>query len=114
MRPVCIECCQQPAAINYHRKETTYYRRLCDTCISKKRRQRAPVPAWVRSGYKKKAACDRCGFRARYREQLGVYHVDGNRHNVAVANLKTVCLNCAVEIGKLKAGWVPADLVPDY
>ena len=113
-RPVCAECHLQPAAVNYRRQDKVYYRRLCDTCITKKKKIRPPVPGWVRSGYKKKGACDRCGFRAKYKEQLGVYHVDGNRHNSTASNLKTVCLNCAVEIGKLKAGWAPADLIPDY
>ena len=114
MRPICAECHHHPAAINYQRNGVTHYRRLCDTCITKKKRVKPPVPSWVRSGYRKKPACERCGFRAKYPEQLAVYHVDGNRHNNAASNLKTICLNCAVEIGKIKAGWEPADIVPDY
>lgn len=114
MRPVCTECHQNQAAINYKRNGMTHYRRLCDACGKKKKKIKPAVPGWVRSGYKKKTACEKCGFKSKYREQLGVYYVDGNRHNNSVGNLKTVCLNCGVEIGKLKLGWQPADLVPDY
>ena len=74
---------------------------------------KAPVPRWQTSGYKKKPACDRCGFRARYSAQLLVYHVDGNLHNTDVRNLKTVCLNCVEEIKRSDLPWQRGDLEPD-
>ena len=44
--------------------------------------------------------CDKCGFRAKYPAQLLVYHLDGNLNNNAGYNLRTVCLNCVVEVQK--------------
>ena len=72
-----------------------------------------PTPRWQLDGYKKKSACDRCGFRARYSAQLIVYHVDGDMTNSVVRNLKTICQNCAVEITKVDLPWRPGDLTPD-
>ena len=57
--------------------------------------------------------CDRCGFRAKHSAQLLVYHVDGNLKNNNVLNLKTVCLNCSVEIKRVDLPWRPGDLEPD-
>jgi hypothetical protein len=43
-----------------------------------------------------------------------VYHIDGNLNNNVLRNLKTVCLNCTVEIKKADLPWVQGDLEPDY
>jgi hypothetical protein len=114
MRPICQACNQRPRAVAYHREEKIQYRRLCEYCIKRKRRIPAPVARWKSSGYKKKSTCDQCGFRSKYSAQLWVYHVDGNLNNNNVRNLKTVCLNCTVEITKADLIWRPGDLEPDH
>jgi hypothetical protein len=113
MRPICQLCNQRPRAVAYHRSETIQYRKLCEYCIKRKKRVPVPVPRWKLSGYKKKPMCDQCGFRSKYGAQLLVYHVDGNLNNNNVRNLKTVCLNCTVEITKADLIWCPGDLEPD-
>jgi hypothetical protein len=45
---------------------------------------------------------------------LLVYHADSNLHNTNATNLKTVCLNCTVEIKKSDLPWQPGDLTPDF
>jgi hypothetical protein len=68
---------------------------------------------WKKAGYKKKPTCDRCGFRARHHSQLMVYHTDGDLNNCELINLKTVCLNCIVEITRLELPWRAGDLELD-
>ena len=68
---------------------------------------------WQLNGYKKKATCDRCGFRAKYSAQLQVFHVDGNLNNSSLSNLKTICQNCAIEVKKVDHAWRLGDLEPD-
>ena len=40
--------------------------------------------------------------------------LDGNLNNNNLRNLKTVCLNCTVEITKADLTWRPGDLEPDH
>lgn len=47
------------------------------------------------------------------REQLDVYHVDGNRNNVTGYNLKTVCANCQRLKSTQELGWSIGDLEAD-
>lgn len=112
-RPICKACNQRLCAINCYRNGTVYYRSRCDHCIKKGRRTKPPMARWQSAGYKKKPTCDRCGFRAKYSAQLLVYHVNGNLHNADLANLRTVCLNCTVELKKSEVPWRPGDLEPD-
>jgi hypothetical protein len=112
-RPICPVCNQRSVAINYIRKDKTYYRSKCDQCTKKKRGIRPIKPRWQSSGYKKKPTCDKCGFRAKYNAQLLVYHVDGNLNNSAERNLRTVCLNCSVELVKMDLTWRKGDLESD-
>lgn len=112
-RPLCIVCNKKPAAVNYCRNNTTHYRKRCDSCIRKKKFAPVPKPRWLERGYKKKTICERCGFQSKYKEQLFVYHIDGNLNNTAQSNLKTICANCQIEIAKSKLGWVQGDLIPD-
>jgi hypothetical protein len=114
MRPICQACNQRPRAVAYYRNEQVQYRKLCEHCIKRGKKIKPPVPKWQSAGYKKKPTCDRCGFRAKYTGQLLVYHVDGNLHNNALRNLKTICLNCTVEIKKVDLPWRPGDLEPDH
>ena len=112
-RPNCKACSQRLCAVNYHRNGVTHYRGRCDHCIKKERRVKPPEPRWKAIGYKKKTACDHCGFRAKYAAQLLVYHVDGNLNNSTLRNLKTVCQNCVIDIKKSDLTWRPGDLEPD-
>lgn len=112
-RPLCPACNQRLCAVNYYRDGVPHYRRRCEYCIKKQRRIKPPVARWQSAGYKKKATCDRCGFKSKYSAQTLVYHVDGNQHNTAIPNLKTVCLNCTVELKKSDLPWQPGDLLPD-
>jgi len=113
MRPQCPTCKQRSCAINCYRDDRVYYRSQCDYCIRRGRGIKPAKPQWELAGYKKKPTCDRCGFRAKFAAQLLVYHVDGNLHNTALRNLKTVCQNCVVEIAKTDQTWLPGDLEPD-
>ena len=65
-------------------------------------------------GYKKKPHCEKCGFKAKLKEQLYVYHVDGDLNNTSMTNLKTVCANCASVLAKDGVNWRQGDLVADY
>lgn len=113
-RNLCEVCGKNPVAVNYKKQDKVYYRSRCDRCIRKKRNIPAPKPRWLAAGYKKKINCEHCGFKAKYKEQLFVYHVDGNLNNTALNNLKTVCANCQIEIAKTGLGWRQGDLVPDF
>jgi Zn finger protein HypA/HybF involved in hydrogenase expression len=64
--------------------------------------------------YKKKTACDRCGFKSEDTNQLDVYHVDSDVSNCKYENLKTVCANCQRLLHKLKLPWKRGDLTPDF
>ena len=113
IRPICKSCGKNQCAVNYIREGITHYRSGCDECGRKKKKLKPRKANWTKSGYKKKATCDRCGFRAKYSAQLLVYHVDGNLHNANLRNLKTVCLNCTIEIPRQDLPWRPGDLEPD-
>ena len=114
MRPICPACKQRPVAINYRGEHTVYYRKTCDNCIRRGRKEKAPVARWQSAGYKKKTVCDRCGFRSRYASQLLVYHVDGRMANTELSNLRTVCLNCVEEVRRQAVPWQPGDLQVDH
>jgi len=74
---------------------------------------KSPTPRWQLDGYKKKPTCDKCGFKARYASQLFVFHIDGDLTNSNQRNLRTVCLNCSVEIKRSDVIWRRGDLEPD-
>ena len=112
-RPICPACNQRFCAVNYTRDDKTHYRSRCTVCINKNKRIKTPEPRWTKAGYKKKNACDRCGFRAKYAAQLVVFHLDGNLNNSGLRNLKTVCLNCVVDVRKADLPWRPGDLSLD-
>jgi len=113
-RPKCHFCHAEPCAVNYWRNGKVHYRRLCEPCTRKNRKVATPVPLWFKSGYRKKPICEKCGFKARLKEQLVVMHLDGKKMNVDRTNLKTVCLNCQVEVKKSMLPWQPADVLPDF
>lgn len=111
-RKICPACKKRPVAINYHRNGKTYYKDRCDCC---RRANKRPLPpSWVRSGYKKKEACEKCRFRFKHPEQAFVVHLDGNQDNADWANLKTICANCNIEITHSNLPWKPSKLTPDF
>lgn len=112
-RPICKACGKRLAAINCHKNDRVYYRSRCDVCIRKGRKQKPATPRWQSAGYKKKLVCDRCNFRAKSAAQILVYHMDGNLNNSDIKNLKSVCLNCTVEITRLDLPWRRGDLEED-
>lgn len=114
MRPLCKACGKNFAAVNGYHNDKKYYRSRCTTCIRRGKALPALAPRWKTSGYKKKTKCDRCGFKSRISAQLMVFHIDGDLNNVDLRNLKTVCLNCAVEVTRLDLPWRPGDLEPDH
>jgi len=113
MRPTCPACNQRPRAINCHKNGKIYYRSRCEACSKKNKKIKPPVPRWQLSGYKKKPTCDRCGFKAKHRDQLMVYHIDGDLNHCELRNLRTICLNCAVDVRRSEITWKAGDLEPD-
>lgn len=113
MRPLCQACNRNPAAVNGYHNSKIYYRKRCGECIRRDKKLPRSTPRWQSHGYQKKAQCDRCGFRARHPAQLVVYHVNGNLTDCDARNLKTVCLNCVVEITRLDLPWRRGDLEED-
>jgi hypothetical protein len=114
-RPVCSTCNQRPVAINYRSGDRVRYRKICDVCARAGKQLKPNLPAWFKAGYKKKAVCDKCGFRAKYpAKQMSVFYVDGNLRNNSAINLKSVCLNCRVELANSRLPWKEAPLTPDF
>ena len=113
MRPLCKVCGLNAAAINGYHNDKIYYRSRCNACIRRGRRLKPQPPRWQQSGYRKKTACDRCGFVAKHASQLMVYHVNGDLSDSELRNLKTVCLNCAALITRQDLPWRRGDLEPD-
>jgi len=112
-RPLCSSCHSRFAAINCYRHGRVHYRSVCDDCARKKKKHKAPTPNWKSAGYKKKMVCDRCSFRAKNTAQLLVYHVDGNTANIELRNLKSICLNCTIEVTRVDLPWRRGDLEED-
>lgn len=111
MRPLC-KCGQRPKAINYKKNGTTYYRRLCEICMS--HGVYHGIPRWQRAGYKIKNICEKCGFKSPHVEVFRVFHIDGNLDNCRHSNLKTVCANCVQILSKEGITWRQGDLIADY
>lgn len=114
MRPICQKCGKNACAVNYHRNDKTYYRKICDECGRKKKKLKPRVPMWQKKGYKKKAACDLCGFKGLYSTQMTVFHIDGDLENANLTNLRTICLNCVEVVKKKEVTWRRGDLEVDY
>ena len=114
MRPICKQCNRNPCLINYKRDDITHYRSMCDECGRKKVKQKPREPRWKKLGYKKKTACDLCGFKSLYPSQLTVFHIDGDLTNSVLSNLRSICLNCIEVVKKKEVTWKRGDLEVDY
>lgn len=112
MRPSCSKCNAVPCAVNYHRKGKIHYRKLCEGCWKKHKKESLPKhPRWFLAGYRMKPTCENCGYIPTLPEQLTVFYIDNNREHISVTNLVTLCLNCNVEI--IITGWNRGDLLED-
>ena len=111
MRPLCNICKERPCAVNYYKDKKPFYRRKCDGCA---RGTTPSQPRWYQLGYRKKDACEKCGYKSKHQEQFNVFHIDGDLNNCRPANLKTVCANCQRVLHKEGVRWKQGDLVPDF
>lgn len=98
-------------AINYYKDGQAFYRSKCDHCA---RGGNEGKMSWEISGYKKKASCDKCGFKSLQPEVFNVFYVDGDLNNNRFTNLKTVCANCQRVLHKEGVKWRQGDLKPDF
>lgn len=114
MRPICKTCNKNVCAVNYVKNEITHYRSMCDECGRKKTKKKPRKPTWQKSGYKKKAACDLCGFKSLFSTQITVFHIDGNLENSEQINLRSICLNCVEVVKKKEVTWRRGDLEIDF
>ena len=112
-RKLCPVCDVRYVCVANIRNGKTYYRNRCSVCYKAGKKIKPKPPFWMKSGYKKKDKCERCGFKAKVTEQLNVVYVDGNDHNNDWFNLRTVCLNCQAEVMHSGLSWKPSALTPD-
>jgi len=112
-RPICPLCNKNYSAVNYIREGVRHYRSCCDECGRKKKKLTPRKSHWSKSGYKKKATCDLCGFKSLFTSQITVFHVDGNLENSTPANLRSICLNCVEVVKKKEVNWKRGDLQVD-
>jgi len=113
-RPICKKCNKNHAAINYKRDGVIHYRSICDECGRKINKLKPRTANWTKSGYKKKATCDLCGFKSLFPTQITVFHVDGNLEHIEQINLRSICLNCIEVVKKKDVTWRRGDLEIDY
>ena len=114
-RPLCAVCLNTPAAVNYIKEGNRHYRKLCDKCIRQGKELKPKPPSWFKAGYRKKPICEKCGYGAKFPEkQMTVFHVDGNLKNCQTLNLRTICLNCRVELANTRTPWKESPLTPDF
>ena len=113
MRPICKNCRQKPAAINYKKDNRTFYRSKCESCARYGGKSKG-LPMWHQAGYRKKEVCEKCSYKSKHPEQFNVYHIDGKLDNCRSDNLKTICANCQRILQKSGVKWKQGDLVPDF
>ena len=112
-RPICKICNKNHCSINYIRAGVTHYRSMCHRCGNTRPKKRPKIYLWEKAGYKKKPACDLCGFKALYPAQMTVFHIDGRLDNATFTNLKTICLNCVEVVKRREVNWKRGDLLVD-
>jgi hypothetical protein len=89
-RPNC-KICNNPVKFHTLNKDGSvkYWRCYCNACYKIENRSKI----W---GYRKhkKEYCEECGFIAKHPVQLDVDHINGDKKDNRVENLKTLCANC--------------------
>ena len=114
IRPLCVQCRENPRAMGYRKGNKIYWSRHCDACLRKNKKLKiGGITPLQRSGYKKKRKCELCGFKAREQIQLDVLFIDGNKNNTIETNLKTVCANCQRLASVKRLRWSVGDLEVD-
>jgi len=114
-RGTCPVCNVNPVAVNYKSNDKIRYRSMCGSCIAKGKSIKPIPPPWYKAGYRKKNKCEKCGFLSKLvNKQITVFHVDGNLKNTDTFNLKSICLNCQVEVLNSNVKWKPSPLTPDF
>lgn len=113
LRPICKECNKNYKAINYIRNGITHYRSICDACGTKRKKLKPKKARWTKSSYKKKTTCDLCGFHSIFPTQILVFHIDGDLENIALSNLRSICLNCVEVVKRKEVTWRRGDLQVD-
>lgn len=93
-RELCKFCKIKPRAVNYIKKNKTYYRKYCD-CCSRKKSKNPEIFKRLAQKNEKNKQCEVCGFVAKYDEQLLILMIKNES--------KVICLNCqaALKIGKV-------------
>ena len=112
MRPLC-KCGKRPVAVNYRKGNKTFYRTKWDVCIRNKGKELGE-PKWYQAGYRQKTHCEKCNFKATFREQMRVFHIDGDLNNNRPSNMKTICANCQIAMQREGSRWKQGDLEPDF
>jgi len=113
-RPLCSVCNKHVCAVNYYKNGKPHFRSKCGLCHHQGKRKKPYVPRWKQKGYQKKNVCDLCGFKSKYSSQIVVFHMNGNLNDASITNLRSVCLNCVVEIEKNDLLWKQGDLIRDF
>ena len=111
---MCSICNKNYCAINCIKNDKTYYRKWCDFCGRLTAKKQPRRFFWQKSGYKKKATCDLCGFKSLFTSQITVFHIDGKLENASHTNLRSICLNCVEVVKKKEVNWKRGDLQIDY
>lgn len=98
--PICPLCNNNTCAVKGKTvKGFTKYRNHCAQCHTIK---------YFKPYLKhRKDSCEECGFVPVHECQLDVDHIDGNKNNNDVSNLKTLCANCHRLKTYLAEDWDP-------
>lgn len=97
-RPICNNCNINKCKKNGNSKKNglTYYKKYCTSCEKKVYNQPNSNKYARKLGYAlhKKGKCENCNFVPIHSCQLDVDHIDGNKFNNNIDNLRTLCANC--------------------
>jgi len=100
MRRRCKICNERPVTSHgLDHKGRRRYKTICQRCRHKTYH------------LMKKSYCEECGFKPVIPAQLDVDHIDGNKANNNLSNLKTLCANCHRLKTFLNRDWLPSKVI---